>query len=163
MAPLDDFDPDRDLVLTLTLKADRALVWRCWTEPALIREWFAPKPYSTPEAEVDLTPGGLCRVVMQSPAGEKVPSIWAYVAIEPGTRLISANIGEMCGGMLKSCCMTVDLAFADAPGGGTLYRAQVRHWSPADRDAHAAMGFEPGWTQCAMQLDDLAQTLHQAA
>jgi len=159
MAPLEDFDPDRDLLLELTLEAPRALVWRCWTEADLMKQWFAPKPFTTPEAEVDLRPGGLCRTVMACPDGMRITNMWTYVAIEPGTRTISANIGPLCGGMLKSSVMTVDLQFADAPGGGTQYRAHVRHWTTADRDAHAAMGFTEGWTQCARQLDALAGTL----
>ena len=61
---LDDARPstaadDRDLVLTRLLQAPRAAVWRCWTEPALLGQWFAPKPWTTPEVSLDLRPGGV--------------------------------------------------------------------------------------------------------
>ena len=65
---------DRELVLDRLLDAPRRYVWRCWTEPELITRWFAPAPWTTPRAEVDLRPGGASRVVMASPEGDEFPS-----------------------------------------------------------------------------------------
>ncbi len=163
MAPLDDFDPDRDLVLELTLKADRAFVWRGWTDADLMKEWFAPAPFTVPVAEIDLKLGGVGRVEMAGPDGMRIPAMWTYVALEPERRIISSSVGEACGGMLKSPALIMDLEFDDAPGGGTLYRAHVRHWTKADRDTHAEMGFEAGWTMAARQLEALAGTMKAAA
>lgn len=50
-------DNDRELVLDLTLNAPREKVWRCWTEPELMKQWFAPAPWTTPRVEIDLRPG----------------------------------------------------------------------------------------------------------
>jgi uncharacterized protein YndB with AHSA1/START domain len=33
-----------ELVLTRLIDAPRDKLFRCWTEPALIRQWFAPLP-----------------------------------------------------------------------------------------------------------------------
>ena len=41
-------DTERDLVLSMVLDAPRASVYRCWTEAELLKQWFAPKPWSTP-------------------------------------------------------------------------------------------------------------------
>ena len=57
-------DP-RDLKLELTLDAPREKVWRCWTEAELLKQWFAPKPYTTPHAELDVRVGGKTFVVMR--------------------------------------------------------------------------------------------------
>ena len=46
----------RDLEISRLLQAPRAAVWRCWTEPELLKRWFAPAPWTTPEAEIDLGP-----------------------------------------------------------------------------------------------------------
>ena len=59
---------DRDLDIELDREVDvpPALVWKAWTTPDLVKEWFAPKPYETPQCEIDLRPGGTFRTVMRS-------------------------------------------------------------------------------------------------
>ena len=52
-----------ELVLTRLIDAPREKLFRCWTEPELLKQWFAPAPYSTPIAEVDLRVGGGNRIV----------------------------------------------------------------------------------------------------
>ena len=44
-------------------------------------------------------------------------------------------------------------------GDGTLYRATVRHWDAESRQRHQEMGFEPGWSQVAEQLEAVARRL----
>ena len=60
---------DRELVLTRLIDAPRAKLFRAWTEPELLKQWFAPLPYTTPVAELDVRPGGRCFVVMRDPDG----------------------------------------------------------------------------------------------
>ena len=43
---------DRELVLDRLLDAPRETVYRCWTDPKLLVQWFAPEPWSTPRAEL---------------------------------------------------------------------------------------------------------------
>ena len=43
-----------DLVLERTINAPRELVWKAWTDPKLLKQWFAPKPYEISEVELDL-------------------------------------------------------------------------------------------------------------
>ena len=61
---------ERELVITRHIKASPANVYRCWTEPDLIVQWFCPKPWSIARADVDLRPGGHSRIVKRSPHGE---------------------------------------------------------------------------------------------
>lgn len=37
---------DRELVLTRLIDAPREAVYRAWTEPELLKQWFAPKPFT---------------------------------------------------------------------------------------------------------------------
>lgn len=60
------------LRLVRTLTAPRAAVWRCWTEPELLQQWFCPQPWTVPEADFDLRPGGRMNTVMAGPNGERV-------------------------------------------------------------------------------------------
>ena len=47
---------DRDLTLTRVIDAPPELIYRAWTDPELLKQWFAPLPYTTPVAEIDLQP-----------------------------------------------------------------------------------------------------------
>ena len=70
--PLPSQDTERDLVLSLVLDAPRDEVYRCWTEPDLIVQWFAPKPWSTPRAVVDVRPGGASVITMADEQGNLI-------------------------------------------------------------------------------------------
>ena len=49
---------DRELVLTRIFDVSPEKVYRAWTEPELLKQWFAPLPWTTPRAEIDVRPGG---------------------------------------------------------------------------------------------------------
>ncbi len=58
-----------DLCFTRVVQVPRAMVWRAWTEPELLKPWFCPLPWKTIDCEIDLRPGGMFRTTMQSPEG----------------------------------------------------------------------------------------------
>ena len=64
---------DRELVLTRLIDASRDKLFRAWTEPDLLKQWFAPLPYTTPVAELDVRPGGANLIVMRGPDGSEMP------------------------------------------------------------------------------------------
>lgn len=158
--PPDGFDADRDLFLQLDLEAPRDAVWRCWTDPALIPRWFAPAPWSVARAAADPRPGGVFHVVMRSPEGEEQdggPGV--YLEVEPGRRFVTTDALAPGWKPTEKAFMTVEVRLTDRSGGGTGYTAWVRHWSAEDCASHREMGFHPGWTQCARQLDAVAASL----
>ena len=55
--------------------------------------------------------------------------------------------------------MVAEVTFEDDGPGKTKYRAVVRHWTAEARDQHEKMGFHPGWTKAAEQLEEVAQTI----
>jgi uncharacterized protein YndB with AHSA1/START domain len=148
-----------ELVLTRLLDAPRDKVFRCWTEPALLKQWFAPKPYTTPVAEVELRPGGRNFIMMKSPEGQEIPCPGTYLEIVPGRRLVftDAYTGDW-KPREGLPFMTAIITFEDEDG-KTRYTATARHWSEEDKKKHEAMGFHQGWGQCADQLEALAKTI----
>jgi uncharacterized protein YndB with AHSA1/START domain len=54
----DHVTDDRDLVVTRLINAPRAKLFQAWTQPELLKRWFAPAPVTTPVVEVDLRVGG---------------------------------------------------------------------------------------------------------
>jgi uncharacterized protein YndB with AHSA1/START domain len=149
---------DRELVLTRLFDAPREKLFKAWTDPALLKQWFAPKPYTTPVAELDVRPGGASLVVMRSPDGQDLPNRGVYLEVVRNERLIFTDAYTTAWEPSAKPFMTVIVTFADE-GGKTRYTARVRHWTVADREAHEKMGFHQGWGQCADQLAALVAKL----
>ena len=148
----------RDLVLTRLIAAPPAALYRAWTDPALITQWFAPLPWTVPSAETDVRPGGATTIVMRGPDGTEFPSSGVYLEVVPNERLVFTDAYTAAWEPAEKPFMTVVLTFTPEPG-GTRYTARVKHWSVADREAHEKMGFHQGWTQCTEQLAALAARL----
>ena len=153
-----DENSDRELVLTRLIDAPREKLYRAWTDAELLKQWFAPKPWTTPHAELDVRPGGASLVVMRSPDGNDMPCPGVYLEVVPNQRLVFTDAYTSAWQPSQKPFMTVILTFEDE-GGKTRYTARVRHWTVADREAHEKMGFHQGWGQCADQLAALAATL----
>ena len=156
---------DLTLSFTRTLAASPAAVWRCWTEPELIRQWFAPRPVATTAVEIDPTPGGTFRTVMEVPdhgtmagdagcilvADTDRRLVWTN-ALGPGFRPNAMGDGPM------DFAFTAEILIAAAPGGCT-YTATVMHATPQATNTHKDMGFFDGWGAATTQLEEVARGL----
>lgn len=149
---------DRELILTRLIDAPREKLYRCWTEPTLMKQWFAPKPYETPVVETDVRPGGATLIVMRGPDGQDMPNRGIYLEVVPNERLVFTDAFTEAWQPSAKPFMTVILTF-EKQGDKTLYTARVRHWTVEDREAHEKMGFHVGWGICTDQLAALAATL----
>jgi uncharacterized protein YndB with AHSA1/START domain len=148
------FDPERDLLFTRIVKLAPEQLWRGWTEPSLLMEWFCPRPWKVTEAEVDLRPGGLFRTLMQGPAGERHDHAGCWLEVTPHSRLVWTD--ALLAGFRPAPNPFVTATLTLEPvEGGTRYTAWVQHKDAADRAKHAAMGFEEGWAKALDQLVEL--------
>ena len=77
-----------DLVITRLIPASAHTLFRCWTEPDLLKQWFVPKPWSIARAEVDLRPGGHSLIVMRDPDGNEFPNPGVYLEVVADRKLV---------------------------------------------------------------------------
>ncbi|MFC6279684.1 MULTISPECIES: SRPBCC family protein [Polaromonas] len=145
---------DRELVLTRLIDAPREKVFKAWTTPELLVQWFTPKPWQTVRAEVDVRPGGASLVVMRGPDGTEFPNRGVYLEVVPNKRLVFTDAFTEAWKPSEKPFMTGVLTFEDE-GGKTRYTARVLHWTVADREAHEKMGFHEGWGKATDQLAEL--------
>jgi uncharacterized protein YndB with AHSA1/START domain len=148
----------RELSLSRIIDAPRDKVFKAWTDPELLKQWFAPLPWTTPHAELDVRPGGANLIVMKGPQGQEFPNRGIYLEVVENERLVFTDAYTGAWEPAEKPFMTVILTFDDH-GGKTKYTARVRHWSVADRETHEKMGFHAGWGQCADQLEALVSKL----
>ena len=151
-----------ELILTRLIDAPRELLYRAWTDPEMLKQWFAPLPYTTPHAELDVRPGGSNLIVMAGPDGQEMPNRGIYLEVVPNEKIVFTDAFTSAWVPSPKPFMTVILTF-EPEAGKTRYTARVRHWSIADRETHEKMGFHPGWAKATDQLVALVAGHAEAA
>jgi uncharacterized protein YndB with AHSA1/START domain len=138
------------LTLSRRYASPPARVFAAWTEPALIAQWWQPRPAAAPtQAEIDLRVGGRYRIVMQATDGETLDVGGEYQVVETDRRLVFT--WAWASTPQRVSLVTVDFA---ADGDGTLLTlTHERFFDAAARDGHRG-----GWTTLlgtlALDLDD---------
>lgn len=150
---------EHELVLERTLDAPPAAIWRCWTEPALLEQWFCPKPWTVSDARIDLRPGGEFFTVMNGPNGERMDNAGVFLEVVDGERLVFTDALGPGWQPVGKPFMVAEVTLQDTGDGRTRYRARAMHWNAETRAEHERMGFHAGWNAAADQLQALARTL----
>ena len=145
---------DLALKLVRRIKAAPDRVFKAWTEPALIKLWFTPRPWTTPVVETDVRPGGSSRILMRGPDGEEHWNHGVYLEVIAGRKLVFTDAFVSAWVPSEKPFMTGILTF-EPDGDGTLYTAIVRHWTREDRETHEKMGFHAGWGKATDQLEGI--------
>jgi uncharacterized protein YndB with AHSA1/START domain len=153
-----DFPAERELVLERIFDAPREKVYRAWTEPKLLKQWFVPRPWTISGAALDVRPGGSSLVVMRDPDGNDHPNQGVYLEVVENEKLVFTDAFTAAWQPSEKPFFTAIVTFDDLDG-KTRYTARARHWTVEDREAHEKMGFHEGWGQCADQLAELLKTI----
>jgi uncharacterized protein YndB with AHSA1/START domain len=139
-----------DLVLTRTFDAPRPLVFRAWTEPARIAQWWGPHGFTNPVCDVDPRPGGTMRIDMRGPDGTVYPMTGRYEEIvEPERIVFTASALDPHGRPLFVVRNTV--VFAEQ-GRRTIITLTARVVTSTSEAARYLSGQDAGWTQSLERL-----------
>lgn len=154
-----DSATSRDLVISRVLRAPRAALWRAWTEPELLKQWWCPKPWTTEVLAFDLRPGGAFHTLMRGPDGGTSDNPGSFLEIVPQSRLVMTSMLEADWRPAKPWLgFTAVITMADE-GEGSRYIARVMHPDDATREQHEKLGFFDGWNTAITQLDEFASSL----
>jgi len=69
-----DFSVDKDnkqINVDRSFLAPRDLVWAAWTNPEILDQWWAPKPWQNETISMDCRSGGMWHYCMNGPEGER--------------------------------------------------------------------------------------------
>jgi uncharacterized protein YndB with AHSA1/START domain len=154
-------NPELDLILERTVDVAPELVWKAWTTPELLVQWFAPKPWSTTSWEIDLQPGGKFDTTMRSPEGDEYPSSGCILVVEEGSRLVfTSGLGPGFRPQIAEDGFPFTAIISIEPdGSGTKYTATGIHADASSRKSHEDMGFAEGWGMALDQLVEVAKSL----
>jgi uncharacterized protein YndB with AHSA1/START domain len=79
------------LVITRTLKAPRALVWKMFSDPYHLAQWWGPKGYTNRVEKLDFRTGGSWLHVMIGPDGTELPTDNDIIEVREPERIVYRN------------------------------------------------------------------------
>ena len=145
---------EREIVITRTFDAPRAVVFDAWTTPEHVAQWWDPARMPLAVCEIDLRRGGAFRFVHSGAGGQGHAFAGVYREIEPPSRLVfttpSPSGGTSTGTLLFS-----------AQGDATLLTMTIACATRADRDALLAMRVDAGTVRTLDNLDAYLGAAHR--
>lgn len=150
-----------ELTISRFISAPPAKVWRAWSTPEHLAQWWIPKPIECQVVKLDLKPGGGFETRMRQGDGDFEPHVeGCFLDVVPEQRLVfTTALGEGWQPLEPWLALTAIIAF-EAEGDGTRYSARVLHKTPADSRKHEEMGFYDGW---GTTIDQLAAFVARAS
>jgi len=145
---------EQELTFTRVFDAPRSLVFKAWTEPERMKQWWGPHRFTNPVCELDVRPGGSIRVHMRGPDGTVYPMGGVFREIVEPERLVftTTALHDASGEPQLETLNTV--TFIERNGKTTLtLHTRVIKATPAA--AFALAGMEEGWSQSLERLTNL--------
>jgi len=148
MGRLADLLADRAVTLQRELDAPRAMVYRAWTDPQQLAQWWGPSGFTTPLCEMDVRPGGAIRVDMRGPDGATYRNQGAFHEVVENERLVyNIETFDEQGNSAADAVITVTFAEHDGRTRVTVNARVVSLTVPGFAD-----GMEEGWSQSLDRL-----------
>jgi uncharacterized protein YndB with AHSA1/START domain len=144
---------DREIVFCRLLDAPRALVWKAWTDPAHIANWWGGPDFTIAACTIQLRIGGAFRLAMQAADGAVYPCRGTFREIVPGERIVydgEPDDRSACGAGLPPGAR-VTVTFEDA-GRRTRLTVHTRFTTGAAKLAAHEAGYAAGWAESLERL-----------
>ena len=139
-----------ELVLTRILDAPRELVFKAWTDPKIVAQWWGPHRFTNPVCELDARPGSAIRIHMRGPDGTVYPMTGTYQEIvEPERIAFTSAALDAAGNPMFEMPTTVTFA---EEGGKTKQILRTRVIKSTAEAPRYLAGMEAGWTQSLERL-----------
>lgn len=154
----------KELTIERMFDAPIEAVWKAWTDPAMIKQWWGPDNVSIPECEIDLRVGGKIYIVMEAGEamgpykGTKWPMLGKFTVVEPNAKL-AYDVQAWTEGHNDNGETTIDqtteIALTEENGKTKLtIKATIHKTGPSA--GMAVQGMEQGFNQ---QLEKLGKFL----
>jgi uncharacterized protein YndB with AHSA1/START domain len=82
---------ETEFSITRVFDAPRALVWKAFTEPERLEQWWGPRGFTTRVLKLELRPTGVFLYSQRMPDGREMFGKWVYREIVAPERLVIVN------------------------------------------------------------------------
>jgi len=149
-------ESDATLTIERTFSAPRDRVWQAYTDPGILDQWWAPRPWRAETKSMQFVVGGHWHYAMIGPDGEQHFGRMDFLEIEPGHRYKASDSFTDAEGRIDRSLpvQTFETTFSDA-GEGTKVVVLVEYASLADMQRILEMGMQEGLTMAQDQLEAL--------
>jgi len=154
-----------DFVISRVLDAPREVVWKAFTEPERMKEWWGPKGFTVIHSKMDLRVGGTYHYGMKAPNGSPMWGKFVFREIAaPERMVVVSSFSDEAGGTTRHpghmswpLEMLSTFTFEDLPGGKTRFTIR---WAPHNASAEEQHTFDThhdsmqmGWSGTLEQLE----------
>ncbi len=144
----------QELFSTRTFDAPPERVFKAYTDPALIPQWWGPRHLTTTIDRMEAKSGGSWRFVQRDAEGHEFAFHGVYHEVKPPSRIVDTFEFEGTPGHVL-----LETATFEEQGAQTRLTVQVVYQSVEDRDGMIASGMEQGMDE---GMDRLAELLTQS-
>lgn len=149
-----------ELNISRFINAAPALVWKAWSTPEHLAQWWIPAPIECKVVKLDLRPGGGFETLMREGEGEFQPHVeGCFLDVVPEARLVFTTVLSEGWQPIEPWLGLTAIITFEVEGAGTRYTARVMHKNPEDSRKHDEMGFQEGWGTGIAQLAALVARL----
>lgn len=133
-SPASDSTADREIVISRTFHAPRALVWEAWTQPEHVAKWWGPRGFTTETKRHEFRVGGAWEHTMVGPDGTRFPNKSIFREIVPQERIVYSHGGGREDGEVPGANFTATWIFEALDGEKTRVTGRMLFPSAAARD-----------------------------
>jgi uncharacterized protein YndB with AHSA1/START domain len=144
---------EREVTITRVFDAPRALVFKAWTDPQHLAQWWGPHGFTNPVCEFDARVGGALRIHMRGPDGAVYPMKGVIREIVAPEWLVFSSVAvDAAGKHLLEGLTTVTFAEQNGRTTMTMHTCAV---AVAEIGVGYLQGMEAGWRQSIDRLEGL--------
>ena len=150
----DIFAVDREqraLSMSRVFDAPRELVWKVYTDPRLVPQWWGPRRLTTVVDKMEVREGGAWRYIQTDAEGNEYAFNGMYTEVVPPERLSYTFEFEPMAGHIS----TDTLTFEALPDGKTRITARTTFTSLEDLEGMMQSGMEEGAVETWDRLEEL--------
>ncbi len=155
------------MVVTRVFDAPRELVWKAWTEPKYVMQWWGPEGFTAPVCQMDFRVGGKSLCCMKSPDGQEFWNAIEYHEIVPHEKIVSSMyFADSEGNKIEPALLGIEHEAIEGAFDVTLFedlgdgRTKLTYIGNEPMDSARNSGQLEGWNQI---LDKVAAVVSELA
>ena len=157
------------MVVTKVFDAPPELVWKAWTDPQYVMQWWGPKGFSCPACRMDVRVGGKSLLCMKTPDGYEGWNAIEYHEIVLHEKIVSSMyFSDSEGNKIDPADLGIDQEAIEGAYDVTLFedlgngQTRLTHIGNEPMESAKNSGQMEGWNQILEKVAEVVAGLVQA-